>query len=249
MSLGELCLHRFGDPQKPAVLWLHGWLGDGHEGEVLQSLLGEEIHLICPDLPGHGKTPLGDWDLELLMKSLADLSSQCEAAMGYSMGGRLLMMSAASHPLSFGPLVVESAHPGLLTPTERQERIEVDEERSRMLKNLGLSGFCRQWYQAAMWNGFLPPPRNGSPEELGESLIRFGLGRQPNLRSWLRTVQKPLLWLAGTRDPAYVLLADWCASATSHQVERVEAGHNIHLQQPREWARLVTHFLSKHQTF
>ena len=244
MKKGRLYQHRFGDAKAVPVLWLHGWLGQGSDGEALQEVLGENVQFICPDLPGHGETPIGSWELSALLRTLAEVAARCEIVMGYSLGGRLLMMAAARYPLAFGSLVIESAHPGLCSEEERMKRKMVDSQRAQDLRDMGLDAFCRQWYQAGMWAGLPPPDREGDPKELAEALQRFGLCHQPDLRPWLRTTRNPLLWLAGTRDRAYVSHADWCRQHTSHQVEVVDTGHNIHDQNPGDWARLIQQFIS-----
>lgn len=240
----ELQVHVFGPEQAKPCLWVHGWLGRGLEGMRLQELLGDEVKLVCPDLPGHGDTALGDWHQDELLKALAYHAGQCEAAIGYSLGGRLLMMAAARTPCAFGRMVIESSHPGLQSIEDMLQRKHLDLERAASLRAQGLDAFCETWYQAEMWAGILPPERTGNAEELAEALKRFGLWRQPDVRPWIRTFRNPLLWLAGSQDRAYGAFAEWCATSTHHQVELLDAGHNVHLQQPAHWGASVHAFLT-----
>jgi 2-succinyl-6-hydroxy-2,4-cyclohexadiene-1-carboxylate synthase len=223
-------------------------MGRGEEGEGLQSLLGNGVQLICPDLPGHGNTPLGDADIRSVTGELARLAASCESCIGYSMGGRLLMMAAAAFPLRFSQLVVESAHPGLTTLEERMERQQTDAARARELCEKGLSDFCSSWYAAPMWAGLPPPQRRGTAEELAAALERFSLSRQPDLRPWLRTTRNRILWLAGSRDARYVPLADWVRNSTPHQVICLDTGHNLHDQDPVGWAEQLQTCLTRNET-
>lgn len=241
-------VHALGPASGRRLMWVHGWLGRGEEGDVLQSLLGNGTQLICPDLPGHGETPLGDADIRSVTGGLARLAESCEACIGYSMGGRLLMMAAAAFPRSFRGLVLESAHPGLTTPEERMERRQTDAGRARELCEKGLSDFCTSWYAASMWAGLVPPERSGAPDELAAALERFSLSRQPDLRPWLRTTRNRILWLAGSRDPRYVQLADWVRSSTPHVVTALDTGHNLHAQDPVGWAEQLRKFLTRNET-
>lgn len=225
-------------------LWLHGWLGSGAEGQVLQQGLGPDFELRCPDLPGHGASPLAGWTLTSSLKAIADAAANCQWAGGYSMGGRLLMMSAARHPEAFQKLVIESASLGLANEKERAPRRERDQVRSEELKTKGLSAFCEVWYQMEMWGGWQGfPPRQGDPAALARALALFSLGRQPDLRSWIKTTPCRILWLAGQKDAAYAQQAVWVKSRTRHQVSLLDAGHNVHLQQPEQWAEVLKVFL------
>ena len=236
-------IERYGPDSGIPCLWVHGWLGDGSEGKLLQDILGDTFQLICPDLPGHGQTPLEDWTFPKVLQELALLAHDCEAAMGYSMGGRFLMMAAAKAPLSFQQLVIESSHPGLQSEKERIARKQVDAQRSDELMEKGLCDFCDQWYSAPMWAGLTPPERKGDSEQLAGALRKFGLSHQPDLRPWLRTTRNRLLWLAGSKDQPYVDHARWVRSNTTHQVEWIDAGHNVHGQCSEQWAESVRHFL------
>lgn len=237
-------LHVFGPSDGRIVYWVHGWLGSGKEGAGLQKLLGDEFQLLCPDLPGHGETPLGEWTLTSVLKEIAQQAVGAEAAMGYSMGGRLLLMAASRSPLCFQRLVIESSHPGLGTVGERAERAAVDQERADRLKEQGISAFCDTWYAAPMWGGLAAPDRNGHPLELAGALNRFSLSQQPNLRPWLKTTANQILWLAGSEDQTYADVAEWMETHTPHQVVMLPAGHNVHSQCARAWADAVSIFLS-----
>ena len=237
-----MSLKTFGPVAGRRLLWLHGWLGHGSEGREVQKILGEEFCVVCPDLPGHGETPLGDWTLPGLLKEIAALAEKTDGAVGYSMGGRLLMMAAARYPQSFSSVVIESAHPGLISEVEKAERRRVDHQRARELTESGLSEFCATWYAASMWGGLTPPVRKGDSEELAGALERFGLGHQPDLHPWLRTTSLPLLWLAGSRDQGYINHTKWLRKHTSHRAVLVDCGHNVHAQCPDAWCETLKEF-------
>jgi len=239
-------LHRFHPGNDRTGLWLHGWMGKGTEGEALAQLLG--YTLICPDLPGHGQTPLGDWTLKRVVEQIAELALETAWVGGYSMGARLVMMSAAAYPEAFGPLVLESGFWGYASPEERTQRRETDRQRARDLKEQGLKAFTDHWYQLPMWGGYVPPARTGKETELAEALQRFSSGHQPDLQPWLRGASSRVLWLAGTRDSAYALRADWVRQHTPHQVRLLDTGHNLHGENPKAWAETVRTFLNTPQT-
>jgi 2-succinyl-6-hydroxy-2,4-cyclohexadiene-1-carboxylate synthase len=232
-------------------LWLHGFLGDGREGNRLCSkgsldALREDI--FCPTLPGHGLPPEACLSLSDTLDRIAEWAHGREWAAGYSMGGRLLMMAAARHPDAFSTLILESASLGYSDPEARKARREVDRDRADRLRAMGLPDFTEWWYALPIWKGSSPPPiRQGDPESLARALTTFSSGHQPDMRNWLRSTSCRILWLAGERDRGYVEQATEVSRIAPRVSVRIipEAGHNIHHDQPDLWRDAVQSFLTQ----
>ncbi len=235
----KLNVHEFGQGSVRG-LWLHGWMGSGREGDDLQKALGNAHALCCPDLPGHGGTPLADWDLDASLEAVASLAQNCDWAGGYSMGGRILMMAANRYPDAFSQLVIESASLGLENVNARETRKKVDHQRAEELISRGLETFCETWYQMDMWGGFTDfPNREGDAVDLAGALELFSVAHQPDLRLWILNSSCRLLWLAGQKDPVYAAQADWVKQNTPHEVEIFDTGHNVHAQAKNAWGNTV----------
>jgi 2-succinyl-6-hydroxy-2,4-cyclohexadiene-1-carboxylate synthase len=241
-----LPLHRFGIPGAPRVLWLHGWLGSGREGADLFAPWLSDYEFLCPDLPGHGEAPQLDFDPQRCLDAIAELAASCSCAIGYSLGGRLLMRAALQHPGAFRRLVLESAFLGYTQLEQRADRRELDAQRAADLRRDGLEAFCEHWYAQPMWAGFRAP-RIGNADALAQALEAFSSGLQPNLRPWLRYTTCPILWLAGTRDTAYVQQAQGVRIFSTAEVALLDAGHNIHAQNPQAWRDAVLPFISQQE--
>ncbi len=240
--VGRMRVRVFGYPRGARVLWLHGWLGNGGEAEAFFSGWVGKCCFLCPDLPGHGESPL--MTLEETLVEIEALARGCLWAGGYSMGGRLLMMAAARGESPFPPLVLESASPGLEDEGAREERRRLDDRRAALLRRIGLEAFSREWYSMPMWGGFRGfPRRDGDEERLAAALQVFSVADQPDLRSWLRNSGLPMLWLAGTRDSGYVAHARWVQAHTRARVEWFDTGHNIHAQAPEAWRHALQRFI------
>lgn len=246
--MSALHLHFSGTPKRPRLLWLHGFLGDGCDGTALLAPWADHFEICCPDLPGHGQSPL--LSLSDTLHQIAGLAASSTLAIGYSMGGRLLMMSAARHPGNFQKLVIESAHTGLANPADRAARRAVDAERAARLRRQGLTAFVEDWYAQPLWATLsAPPARRGDPETLAAALETFSTGNQPDLRPWLARCNSPILWLAGAADPAYKEQAHWVDTHISRArvVVVPGCGHNIHLEAPDLWRKHVMDFLTQEQ--
>ena len=84
-----------GDRRRPAILFLHGFMGSGADWAETISALEERFYCVAPDLPGHGRSlglPPEDYTIEGATRTLLDLLDGLEisraALVGYSMGGR-----------------------------------------------------------------------------------------------------------------------------------------------------------------
>ena len=111
----------------PVVLILHGWGGSSDSWTAVQkTLAGKGFEIICPDLPGFGKslTPPNAWGLTDYMKWVADfidfLGIKRVFLIGHSFGGRIAVKFASNYPERVVKLVLcDSAgikfKPGLKT--------------------------------------------------------------------------------------------------------------------------------------
>jgi len=83
------------------LICLHGWACDGSQFGELSELLDKDFRIFCPDLPGHGKTPLNGFNpgFQPYARLIADFSKSQKlerpVLLGHSMGGVLCLMAAA----------------------------------------------------------------------------------------------------------------------------------------------------------
>jgi pimeloyl-ACP methyl ester carboxylesterase len=118
----------FGNPAAPAVLCVHGLTRNGRDFDPLAERLAERFHVICPDLPGRGKS---DWlpdgamyqpptYVTALAHLLAALNKPV-AWVGTSLGGICGMMMAAAGNTPVTRLVLNDIGP--LIPAAALARI------------------------------------------------------------------------------------------------------------------------------
>ena len=140
------------------LLFLHGFMGSGRDWtETVEAL--PDCRCILVDLPGHGLSagcPAGLYPMpetaRALLAVLDDLGvGQC-VPVGYSMGGRLALYLALTHPDRCRALVVESGSPGLASEQERENRRQWDEAKASELERQGLDAFLEAWYQQPLFH-------------------------------------------------------------------------------------------------
>lgn len=165
--------------------------------------------------------------------------SQDDILLGYSLGGRLALQAAVANPTKFRAVVVISAHPGLATISERQDRLNSDTVWANAAATLPWSEFLKQW-DAQSVLGESSADRAGLEKHrlaIAEAFREWSLGGQPDLRDSLRNISCPLHWITGERDTKFTQLAASAGTGIHHVV--ANAGHRVHLEQPAEVTRVL----------
>ena len=251
-----------GDPRRPAILFLHGFLGSSRDWDATITALGERFYCIAVDLPGHGASlnlPSDGYTMEGASRYLTDLLDSLDVRraviVGYSMGGRLALYFALRHSERCSGLFLESASPGLESPQERNERRRTDEEKATRLESGNFDEFLHGWYQQPLFaslakNGELlqktiESRRRNEPGELALSLRGMGTGSQPSLWGEIAGLRPPALAVAGELDEKFVGIGRRMGSHSPkiRFAEVARMGHNAHIETPKAYLNLLRDFL------
>jgi pimeloyl-ACP methyl ester carboxylesterase len=277
VTYGELPVHghlvryaqagaRPDDPDRPVLVLVHGIASRAAQWEQVMAVLGETVHVIAPDLLGHGGSakPRGDYSLGAHACGIRDLLSALGqdrvSLVGHSLGGGIAMQFAYQFP-------------------ERVERLALvcsgglGSEVSVFLRAATLPGselvlplLAGSWVRRAGARGsaLLCRLRLTLPRGLEECLTGFGSLGDPGTRSaFVHTARSvldpagqrvdardrlylaadlPLLVVWGRRD-AIIPVAHGQALADSVPGTRLEvfeqSGHFPHLTEPGRLARLL----------
>ncbi len=253
-----------GDPGHPAMVFLHGFLGNHLDWRQIIDAFSNRFFCIAPDLPGHGQTAAGKSLLHYRMQDCAEklcelldkLGISRSHLVGYSMGGRLALYLLCRFPHRWASGIIESASPGLATAALRRQRREHD----RLLANRILSGdmetFIDAWYSQPLFATIQAAPEfsrtrcrrlENDPAGLANSLLAMGTGSQPPLWKKLSRIQVPLLAIAGEHDEKFKAIAAEMAAACPALTPAVVtgAGHNVHIEAPQAFVRAVETFLQR----
>ena len=242
----------------PALVLLHGFLGDPEEWRPVIDRLPSGWRCLAPPLPGHdGQPPSASDFQELALELEHRLAAYVPprfALVGYSLGGRLALGLASRAPHRLTGLVLEGAHPGLADTRSREQRRRHDEAWAAHLETAPWRESLDAWYRQPVFADLGDAERQQlierrcahEPSHLATTLRAASLAGQPDLRPALRSVPAPRGIIVGTRDRKFrelaTTLAELDPGLTVAKLEGV--GHNCHLAAPERVAAEIQAILS-----
>lgn len=247
--------------QPPTLLCLHGFMGRASVWTPLFGRIQPPITPIALDLPGHGAnlpTDPADYSFPATAAYLLNWLDERHIAschlLGYSMGGRMAAYFALHHPERVRSLILESANLGIRQAQERAARAVWDRAMADKVSADGMAHFLRDWYSMALFDSLraqvgletLVQQRLANrPDQLAKSLCEAGTGTMPPLwETWPR-FDRPTLLIAGALDAKYIAIGRQMAALNAYAqlVIVPQTGHNVHLERPEPFARLINRFL------
>jgi 2-succinyl-6-hydroxy-2,4-cyclohexadiene-1-carboxylate synthase len=251
---------------RPPLVLLHGFTGNGISWKDHIEIFAKELFNYAPDAYGHGESDAPSnhnyysvenaTDTIFRITEVADFTEKM-FLLGYSMGGRTALHIAVNHPEMVEVLILESASPGIKDAAERQKRIESDNVLADFIEREGIEAFVDYWEQLPLWDSQKRLPQEvlakqreqrlkNNPLGLANSLRGAGAGVDPPLHDQLYKLTMPVLIIAGELDSKYVAIGREMKELIPHaRLEIVpEAGHNVHLEQPAVFNKLVLNFLN-----
>jgi 2-succinyl-6-hydroxy-2,4-cyclohexadiene-1-carboxylate synthase len=254
----------------PPLILLHGFAGNAETWAPHRAGLGAHFLTIAVDLLGHGHSDAPpDPARYTIEHTVADLQSLCDVLLsplpeggrerygllGYSLGGRVALHLALASPGQVGALILESTSPGILDPDDRAKRRRGDDELAEFTERKGVAAFTRRWEALPLFASQrkLPLPvrhlqrdqrLHNTPRGIANSLRGMGAGVPEPVHDRLAELTMPTLLIVGALDDRYrahaAVMQEKLPSARLAVVE--EAGHNVHLEQPKEFDAEVLAF-------
>jgi 2-succinyl-6-hydroxy-2,4-cyclohexadiene-1-carboxylate synthase len=249
---GPLFAERSGSISAPNQILLHGFTQTSQSWNRYINLVNPEQPIIRVDSPGHAGSSSVAADLTTSAHMVVE---QCGFGdyVGYSMGARLALHIALLHPDSVRRLVLISGSPGLRTNAEQIERQRSDEQLAREIRQVGVSQFVSKWLSNPMFanlvstEGEIKDRLRNSVDGLVSSLTMSGTGSQQSLWDRLSELSMPVLLIVGENDQKFRQINSEMKNLISSQTELViiqNAGHAVHLEQPKQCVSVIANFLS-----
>ncbi|QFU20635.1 2-succinyl-6-hydroxy-2,4-cyclohexadiene-1-carboxylate synthase [Shewanella eurypsychrophilus] len=259
-----LALSCHGDNTKPALVMLHGFLGDKSDWSDLLRELTQYFYCVCIDLPGHGKSETMTLETSgfvqvanAIQLSLSQLNISKYHLLGYSLGGRIAMHIAKLHYENLLSLNLESAHPGLINNNDKASRLKNDKQWSYKLSTQTIESFLVDWYQQGVFaelstsaiDNLVEKRRDNHPQSLQSIYLPTSLAQQENLWQLPNQVEFVCHYYVGDKDCKFADLAKRWQNVSSIKVHTIKnAGHNVHLAAPASFCQqLVYQLIGNHK--
>ena len=254
-------------PGRPVLVLLHGFMGSAASWAGVRPGLRALGSTLAVDLPGHGASPVPP---DAAQGSLGACLGQLQAVLaqrgiarawwlGYSLGARVALSMAVTHPQCVAGLVLESGTAGLEHAAARAARQAQDEALAADIERDGVPAFVERWLALPLFAGLRRLPAEAYAEQrrrrlghsaagLAAALRGLGSGVMPPLWRRLGELAVPTLLIAGAEDEKYVALGRRLHAAIPgsalHSVPG--AGHVPHVEQPQAFLEIVAEFLARH---
>ncbi|HEX8648914.1 MAG TPA: alpha/beta fold hydrolase [Thermoleophilaceae bacterium] len=232
--------------QAPLVVFVPGYMQRGEAWAPVARRVAERYPTLCLDFRTH--------TLEGRLAELADVAPPGSAAVGYSMGGRLVLHLAAREPERLGAIVTVGASAGIGDPAARAARRAADEALAARIESQPIERTVEEWERLPVFAGQperlveeqRPGRRSHDPHELATLLRSAGQGSLRPVWDRIPSIEAPLLAIAGERDSAYVEAAERLAALAprGRAATVAGAGHAAHLERPEAVAGLILDALS-----
>lgn len=236
----------YGDQKLPDLVILHGWGLSGDSYKELAKLLSQDFHVIVPDLPGFGKTPVpkkaysvSDYVVEV-KKLLKEEKIDEVVIVGHSFGGRIAMKLAQNSPKLVKSIV--------LTGTPGVEKFHLKRSLKRAIywsaaKGMKIVSFVpavkrlrSRFYQTRDFGQV-----EGVMKETFLNVVR------EDLTIVAKKINQPTLLLWGARDQlAPVYDAEKMLKLMPHSYLKIftKVGHKLPYEKPHEFAQEVLTFVN-----
>jgi 2-succinyl-6-hydroxy-2,4-cyclohexadiene-1-carboxylate synthase len=239
-------------------VFLHGFLGSSAEFESAARYLTQPILRV--NLLGYATSQLVAADsvtmagqIAFLKKLLDQLALPKIVLVGYSMGGRVALGFALTHPNYVQQLVLESTTAGIPDANKRLDRQQLDRQRAQHIRD-DFTGFVKMWAALPLFASqkqltteqqtHIHQQRLAQlPENMAVALEQLGTSVQPNFWPNLAQLTMPVRIVVGELDEKFVAIGQKMAERIpdSERIIISNAGHNTHLEQPAQfYAQLTT---------
>ena len=226
------------------IVLLHGFTHTGASWSAVAQALPERYRALVPDLRGHGAAsgarPIGP------AECVADVAARAPerfAVAGYSMGARVALLTALTHPVRVERLALVGVTPGIADPVEREARRESDEALAAEIGAEGIEAFAARWGRLPLFKGQPAAVAEAAhadrlrndPAGLAAALRGLGPAAFEPMWGRLEELPMPVTLIVGERDAKFRKIAERMEARLRHAEVLVVpgAGHAVHLEAPR----------------
>jgi len=251
------------DTNKTPVVFLHGFTGCAKDWLFLFDKIPLNFFPIAIDLIGHGETGtidnLENYSSNEIVHHLDSIFNKLNLGKiiiaGYSMGGRAAISFCIKHPQRIKSAILESSTPGIEDFSLKKQRAEFDLLLAEKIKYGGTESFINFWFDTPLFESLKKLPnfesiRNerykNNPVGLSNMLAGFSAGIMTDYWEKLRLLDFPVLLITGELDEKFTNINKkmLCGIQKAYHQTVINCGHNVHLEKPELFIKLVNDFLN-----
>jgi esterase len=241
------------------VIILHGLLGSSDNWRAISTRLSPNYKIYTPDLRNHGRSPHGEImtypamadDLRELMER--ENISECHAV-GHSLGGKVAMQFATTHPDRMSKLVIVDITPKAYPPSQRPLLAALEQLELQGFQSFGeIDAALAPAIPQAPLRQFLMKNITRVPSggfqwriDLGSIAKNYDHLTKPIIAA--ACYDKPALFMRGERSE-YIADTDLpsieAIFTRAELVTIARAGHWLHAEATDEFLQILTDFLTK----
>jgi 3-oxoadipate enol-lactonase len=253
---GRFAYEAAGDPDQPALMFLHGIGGAARAWRGQIEAFGDRYRTIAWDMPGYGgSVPLAAVSIATLADALQDFLQQIGTTrpvlVGHSVGGMIVQQWLVKYPRLAGAIVLAQTSPAF-------GKVDGDWQKSFIDARLG--PLDRGETMVALAPALVKDLVGDNPDASGVALARDCMASVPEAsyrasllallgfdqRNALKEIKVPTLVLSGSKDknapaPMMAKMATYIPSA--NYVELEGAGHLVNLERPQAFNAALDQFL------
>ncbi|WP_010233903.1 2-succinyl-6-hydroxy-2,4-cyclohexadiene-1-carboxylate synthase [Clostridium arbusti] len=243
------------------IICLHGFSENLSTWNLLKL---EGYQLILIDFIGHGKSdkPYSRkyYSLKVMIKHLNkiiyELNLKKYSMLGYSMGGRIALAYAIAYSNEIDKLILESTSYGEAGFINRLKRRRKDLNLAKSILKDGIEWFDDYWSNLSIFESQRKLSKSITDEirkrrlsnrtyALSNTLMCSGQGKFPCMKSNIRKLSMPLLYISGEYDKKYRHVGEnfkkFNANIKHETIKGV--GHNTHIEDPNAFIEVLSKFL------
>jgi 2-succinyl-6-hydroxy-2,4-cyclohexadiene-1-carboxylate synthase len=248
---------------KTPVVFLHGFTGCAKDWLFLFDRIPLNFFPIAIDLIGHGETGTIDnldyYSSNGIVHHLDSIFSKLNLGKiiiaGYSMGGRAALSFSVQYPQRIKSAILESSSPGIEDLLLKKQRVEFDLLLADKIKEIGTESFINLWFDTPLFEPLKKLPNfesirteryQNNPVGLANMLSGFSTGIMTDYWGKLHLFDFPVLLITGDLDEKFTNINRKMLSRipkAQHQTV-MNCGHNVHLEKPEVFIKLVNDFLN-----
>jgi len=252
------------NPKKKSILFLHGFTGSAKDWKEVAPKVNPLFNTIALDLIGHGKSSspvdIKFYKSDEIVKQILFVTDHLKIEkvilFGYSMGGRVALSFAATHPKKISALILLSTSAGIENEKEKKTRVKSDEQLADFIESHSIEEFVHSWLEMELFGSlkklsieklqdYKRAKSQNSKTGLANSLRGFGTGVMPYLGNEIKEIKFPVLLITGKLDAKFTRINSRLVQQFNNAKHQIieSAGHNVYVENPSTFISVVNEFL------